>query len=136
VLLCIALIEMSCAQPGAQERPDDFRVFWTAFRNAILEGKREQVAAMTHFPFRTRGSLDSDPVRTHDRQSFFRLFDRLLEQDPGLSRETSTMRKLIYEKTMIADRELSGQGTQMRVGTFTFRKVNAQWLFALAYLDE
>jgi len=136
LLVCTVLTQTSCAQPGAREAAEEFRIFWTAFRSAALDGKREQVATMTEFPFRTRGPLDGDPVRTYDRPAFLRLFDRLLEQDPGLSRETSTMQRLIRDKTTIAGRELNEGATQARVGSFTFRKVNGRWLFTLAYLDE
>lgn len=130
------LVQASCAQPAKQRAPDEFATFWTGFRTAVLAGERDRIASMTEFPFRTRGPLDSDPVRTHDRAGFPRLLDRLLAQDPGTARETSTMRRLIQDKTAITERDVNSMGNQARVGNFVFRKVGEHWVFTLAYLDE
>jgi hypothetical protein len=60
---------------------ESFERFWMVFRQAVLAGDKDRVASMTRFPFETRGTMDDDPVKTHDRASFLRILDRLLTDD-------------------------------------------------------
>ncbi|MDB4985726.1 MAG: hypothetical protein JWN04_904 [Myxococcaceae bacterium] len=56
-------------------------VFWLAFRTAVAWGDKEAIADLARFPFETRGSDDSNPVREHDRAALIAMLDKLLEQD-------------------------------------------------------
>lgn len=139
ILVVLALSAApSCSQPtGGQEAPlEGFQKFWSGFRQGVLAGDKDKVASLAAFPFKTRGILDSDPVKAYDRASFLRLFDQLLDQDPGLSREPETMRRLIERTTTVTDKVLGTGGQTARVGVFTFQRMNGRWRFTMAYLEE
>lgn len=113
----------------------DFAKFWDDFRSAVLQGRAAQTAALTHFPFKTRGTMDDDPVVAHDRPWFLRSYKNLLAVDPGLSDGPWTMRKLIEQTTgAVANDAVSGN--RARIGDFLFEKINGRWWFTFAYFDE
>lgn len=85
-------LSVSCDRPAGdkQSSADGFRQFWSEFRQAALAGDKEKVASLTWLPFKTRGPLDSDPVRTYERAAFLAVFDKLLARylpDPDLHGE-------------------------------------------------
>jgi len=55
-----------------QKSLDDFAAYWPEFREAVASGDRDKIAALTRFPFETRGDSDDDPVRKLDREKFLR----------------------------------------------------------------
>jgi hypothetical protein len=127
----------SCAQQVRQKAPlETFQKFWSEFRDAVLAENKTLVASMTKFPFTTRGTLDSDPVKTLDRASFLDSFTQLLDQDPGLSRQPDTMRRLIERTQSVSSKHLGDGDQTARVGQFVFRRTGEQWLFTLAYIEE
>ncbi|HZF67584.1 MAG TPA: hypothetical protein VEZ47_06075 [Gemmatirosa sp.] len=126
-----------------------FRTFWTAFRSAALAGDTVRVAALTRFPFRTRGDMDDDSVRRHARRAFPALFvERALTVDPGLSIEPETMRDLIARTIVPGDGVVHADGRRARVGAFVFERVAVSvgaprrarraraWRFVQAYLPD
>ena len=138
IILLLALSPgcLFAGQTGAETATKDFQSFWTEFRQAIKANDKDKVASMTRFPFKTRGQTDSDPVKSHTKESFMKIWDKILEADPGLSPETDTMRRYVERKATITSKDLgSGKGSA-RVGTFVFEKVQGKWLFTMAYLDE
>ena len=123
-------------QTGAETEAKDFQAFWTEFRQAIKANDKDKVVSMTRFPFKTRGETDSDPVKTHTKESFLKIWDEMLKADPGLSPETDTMRRFVERKATITSKDLgSGKGS-VRIGNFVFEKVQGKWLFTMAYLDD
>ena len=117
-------------------QPQAFHEFWGHFKSVVLAGNKEQVAAVTFFPFKTRGMLDSDPVRLHDRRSFDELFDRLLAQDSGLKKEPEPMRDLIQRTDFSQAKPVKKHNSRERIGNFVFQRVDNRWRFVMAYLDE
>lgn len=117
-------------------QPQAFHEFWVHFKIGVLAGNKEQVAAVTFFPFKTRGMLDSDPVRLHDRQSFEELFDRLLAQDSGLKKEPEAMRDLIQRTDFSGAKSVKKHHSRERIGNFVFQRIDSQWRFVMAYLDD
>ena len=107
-----------------------------AHRKYPTANDKDKVASMTRFPFKTKGQTDSDPVKTHTKGSFLKIWDKILQADPGLRPETDTMRRYVERKATITSKDLgSGKGSA-RIGTFVFEKVQGKWLFTMAYLDE
>jgi hypothetical protein len=137
LFLIFALPAMACSRQVQIKRKDlsgEFQTFWTGFREAVLRGDKAAVESMTQFPFKTRGILDSDPVKTYDQASFDGIYEKLLAQDTGLSPEPETMRHLI-ERTKAG--KGSGDGDEMaRVGNFVFQKIADRWCFTQAYMEE
>jgi hypothetical protein len=127
----------ACSQQASSESTaTSFRSFWIQFRTAALSGDSGKVAALTYFPFETRGTLDDSPVQKVGRVEFDRLLGRLLEQDPGLRPEPETMRALLERTTAVEDREVVEGGKTARLGTFVFRRVDGAWRFTRAYVEE
>jgi hypothetical protein len=129
------------APPASPEAParKSFQVFWAEFRAAVKANDKERIASLTAFPFKTRGNDDGDPVKKHDRASFLKILDQLLDSDPGLSREPDKMRLLIEQKAEISSkelREIDESGGQARAGNFVFEKAGEKWAFTFAYVEE
>jgi hypothetical protein len=115
---------------------ESFERFWMVFRQAVLAGDKDRVASMTRFPFETRGTMDDDPVKTHDRASFLRILDRLLADDAGTTAASETMRQYIERTTTLTERNVAPGDTEARVGNFGFARLGGRWLFTRAYIDE
>ena len=133
--------------PGAAAEPADAQdaaaraalaVFWTRFRTAALAGDPAAVAALARFPFRTRGEMDDDPTRTHDRAAFAALLPRLLAQDPGLAAEPETVRDLIARTAVLPADALDADGRRARLGPLVFERAAGEggWRLAMAYLAD
>jgi hypothetical protein len=133
--LCAAFSAFSGQGPpkGARE---EFRNFWGQFRSSVLAGDKEQVASLTLFPFKTRGMLDSDPTRLHDRRAFIEMFDKLVMQDTGLKKEPEPMRDLIQRIETPQRQTVHKQQAMERIGNFVFQRIDHEWRFVMAYLDE
>jgi hypothetical protein len=126
------LAPTSCAQSeGKRAAGDDFQKYWSDFRAAAVSKDVDKVAALTRFPFKTKGILDSDPQKTYDAAGFRKLFPKLLEQDTGLRPEPEPMLRYIERTTAPA-----AKGDSARVGQFVFEKAQGKWQFALAYVEE
>jgi hypothetical protein len=137
VLACALASSVARAQHTGHDTPaQGFASFWSAFRDAALAGNTDTVASMAAFPFTTRGTLDSDPVKTYDRAAFIKIFDRLLDQDPGLSRAPDTMRHLIERTKTVNSKAFGDGGETARIGVFVFQKIGGQWRFTRAYVEE
>jgi hypothetical protein len=113
----------------------EFQAFWTEFRQAVTANDKNKVVAMTRFPFKTRGLIDDDPVKTYSRESFLKIWDQLLQSDPGDSPDASTMQRFLERKTTISVRDSAGIGA-FHIGRFVFEKIKEKWLFTMAYLDN
>jgi hypothetical protein len=128
---------VSCPQQTGRESPvGSFQKFWSDFREAALTGNKDKIASLAEFPFQTRGILDSDPLQMHDRASFLSLFDRLLSQDPGLSREPQTMRSLLERTRSVTGKALDSGGDTARIGAFVFQRIGGRWRFTRAYIED
>jgi hypothetical protein len=132
LVLLLALLAGSSlsAQSG------DIQAFWTEFRQAIKNNDKDKVAAMTRFPFKTRGQTDSDPVKTHNKVSFLKIWDKLMQADPGLGPDADTMRRFVERKPTITSEASASEKGSARVGNFVFDRVQGKWLFTMAFLDE
>jgi hypothetical protein len=137
IVLFVALSPgSSFARPAqADTAAKEFQSFWTEFRQAIMANDKEKVASMTRFPFKTRGTMDSDPVKKRAKESFLNILDKLLQTDPGLSAEPGTMRQLIERQATVTSKEVTTQNFA-RVGDFVFEKAQGKWLFTMAFWDE
>jgi hypothetical protein len=141
-----ARAQVADARAASTPAAADFRAFWAAFRSAALAGDTARVAALTRFPFRTRGDMDGDRVRRHPRRAFPALFlARALVVDPGLSTEPETMRDLVERTIVPGDGTVDAKGRHARVGAFVFERVAVSsptrrraraWRFVQAYLPD
>lgn len=139
-LAVLAVILVLAAAAHAQSHVTEFQAFWDEFRTSVLQNDRTRVAALTAFPFRTRGPLDRDPVIKHNRATFLKLFDKLLSQKhyryDGPKLEPFTMRQLIEEKTTITAKDFSGDKRTVWIEDFIFEKTRGRWSFAFAYTER
>jgi hypothetical protein len=122
--------------PAGKSAVQDFQGFWSDFRTATLANDLGRIMAMTRFPFRTRGPMDDDPVVSHGKDGFAKLWEKLLLQDPGLRPEPETVRQLIQRKVRISAAEHGRGASTARVAGLVFERVNGRWFFTRAYVEE
>jgi hypothetical protein len=122
---------VACSNPSPAMAEGEFQKFWTEFRRAALKKDVDRVSSMTAFPFETKGSLDENPIRSHDAGAFRAIFSKLLDMDTGLSAKRESMLQYIERKPTVAS-----TGDQTRVGQFVFEKRQGKWAFVMAYLEE
>lgn len=125
---------------GAGKRASDsaavgeFAVFWERFRMASLAGDSVALLAMTAMPFRIMGPMDDDPVVERDSAAFLAILPRLLDSDPSLSAQPTTMRQLLNQAATPPQGAVDGD--EARVGNFVFTHRAGRWRFAVAYLSD
>ncbi|MEW6517646.1 MAG: hypothetical protein AB1439_12170 [candidate division FCPU426 bacterium] len=134
VLSGFALAACSQGQPPAAQ--GDFHAYWKEFRAASLSLSARKAAAMTQFPFITRGEMDEDPEIPRDREWFERMYPAVLQADPGMRPEPETMLQLINRTPQVTERDYAPGSDFARVGLFEFRKINGAWKFVRAYWAE
>lgn len=106
--------------------------FWASLRKAALAGDTDAVAALTRFPFKTRGELDGEPWVQHGREGFPAVFSRLLQQDTGLAAEEEPLRRLIERTPSLQE----GAAGSARLAALVFELVDGRWMLTAAYLAE
>jgi hypothetical protein len=113
-----------------------FQAYWGEFRTAVLNDDGVKFTALTQFPFKTRGTMDWDPVLRHNRAWFAKNYARLLADDPGVTAELQrdTQRALIERTEQLSEKHKLGS-TGWRIGNFEFKKVRGRWLLVMAYWD-
>jgi hypothetical protein len=135
ILFALPMFGFCAPQEARQNRQLDVQAFWSAFRGAVLTGDKNATASLAEFPFKTRGTLDNDPVMTIDKDSFIEMLDRILDQDPGLRQEPETMRELIRRTAAVPQESIENE-TMFRIGLFLFKKIRGKWRFVQAYIEE
>jgi len=136
-LALVAMVALlACSNSARGDDPlESFQTFWKSFRESIVDAKPDAVAALTQFPFKTRGTLDDAPVRSVDQAGFAGALEEVLGQDPGLSSKPETMRDLILRTETVDERAMSGSG-MARIGSLVFSNTAAGWRLTMAYTDD
>ena len=111
-----------------------FNEFWKSFRQAVLSSDTIQIVTFTHFPFETRGPLDSDPTIRHNKQKFRHVFQAFLNQWDGMDLEGTTELESIKKTTIINKKDIADEYT--RVGNLVFKKTKDGWKLVFAYLNN
>jgi hypothetical protein len=133
--ICVAALLWPSGHAYALDTANgDFLAFWTRFRVAALADKPDAVASMTRFPFLEKGIVPGITTVRHSRESFLKLWAKLLEQDSG--ERSSTMRTLIAEKRSVAPNEVGQSGRTAQVGMFEFQKTSQGWRFTAAFVSD
>ncbi|WP_224984844.1 hypothetical protein [Geomonas agri] len=121
------------------EAKSDAQDFWSRFRQAVLSGDSDRVAAMTKLPLWVRGPDDSDPVMYYGRQDFARVLKRLLNQEVSFLKDgkviSRTMLEVIKEKRNLSSKDLQVPDS-LSVELFYFQKVVGIWVFTRGYLED
>lgn len=135
----IAILVLFPAVANAQTQVAEFQAFWNQFRSAVQQNDKARIAALTSFPFITRGPFDRDPTIKHSRAWFLKSIDGLLAQEhyryDGPKLQPFTMRELIEEKQTITEKDLNG-GNRVWIEDFVFDKRRGRWFFTFAYTDK
>ena len=139
LITSLAIVLVLGASAPAQNQVAEFQAFWDQFRAAVRQKDKAGIAALTSFPFTTRGPLDRDPTIRHSRVWFLKSIDGLLAQKhyryDGPKLQPFTMRELIEEKQTITEKDLSGSN-RVWIEDFVFDKRRGRWLFTFAYTEE
>ncbi|MBE9563318.1 MAG: hypothetical protein IMF12_10705 [Proteobacteria bacterium] len=114
--------------------PEGAQIFWKEFRAAVLNDKQSDVVAITKFPFKTRGDLDSDPERSYDKEAFLKLFKTIFTQYDR--RAQKIISEVMKERTALIPKNLHGD-KMFRIENLVFREQDdGKWLFTFAYVLE
>ena len=115
------------------------KIFWRAFRQAVLDGNTAEIASMTRFPFEVRGVDDSDPVKRFNRQEFPAKFWQVVSQQvivmTGKEVIEKKMIQVINEKQDLSAVDMATPDF-FTVELFTFHLIKGRWLFTRAYLEQ
>lgn len=135
-----ALLKPALPAPKAAAEPNSFdalEAYWPAFRSAVEHNDPEKIAALTRFPFETRGDSDDDAVRKLTREQFLQALDSMLNEDPGLLMNgKETQRQHIARSADLTERQYARGDESARVGVFQFDKQSSRWWFTRAYVSD
>ncbi|MDM8564214.1 hypothetical protein QUF74_01015 [Candidatus Halobeggiatoa sp. HSG11] len=122
--------------------PEGAQIFWKEFRAAVLDilsdkgklNKDATVIAMTKFPFKTRGDLDSDPERSYDKEAFLKLFKTIFNQYDR--RAQKIISEVMKERPSLIAKNVHGS-KMFRIENLVFKEQDdGKWLFTFAYVLE
>jgi hypothetical protein len=144
ILLCGSQVHAYCRGkvtdtsgcPAGAPAVAQLQSFWSEFRSAVLSNDQHKIIQMTRFPFRTRGTLDTDPTKAYDRKAFAAIFNQLLDEDAGTGPNPKPMRDLVRETPVVNVRMLGDCGHAAHIGSFEFRSIDGRWKFTHAWLNS
>jgi len=123
-------LSVVCARPVRSS--EDAQSFYIRFRQAALDGNVALLTELTHFPFRTRGELDHDPVEHHNARQFAGLVERLLNERSADN--TRSVRDVLRSHTRIGPDDYQGSPDSIRIENLVFDRLNGHWRFTFAYI--
>ncbi len=97
-----------------------FSAFWDNFRAAILNQDTIKIIATTHFPFQTRGELDSDPVIEYSKDEFPFVLQTYLQQQEYTALNEQSEFELIKATTDVRKEQQTGDW--VRIGDMEFKE--------------
>ena len=112
---------------------NDFLSFWKTFRAAVISYDSNTIISLTKFPFKTKGTLDSDPTMQLNKSNFFKTFKKFLNQWTGFDVSNDT--ELDFIKKNEKPKKEDIQKDYARVGDMVFMRINGQWNFTSLYLN-
>lgn len=140
LITSLAIVLVLVASARAQNQVAEFQAFWDQFRSAVQQNDKAGIAALTSFPFTTRGPFDRDPTVKHSRAWFLKRVDGLLGQKhyryDGPKLQPFTMRELIREKRTITEKDFNGGNNRVWIEDFIFAKRRGRWSFTFAYTEK
>ncbi|MBJ6799768.1 hypothetical protein [Geomonas propionica] len=137
--IAVVAFWLTLALATSAEAKSDAQDFWSRFRQAVLSGESDSVAAMTKLPLWVRGPDDSDRVVYYGRQDFKTVLKRLLNQEVSILKGgkviSRTMLEVIKEKKNLSSKDLQVPDS-LSVELFYFQKVGGRWVFTRGYLED
>jgi len=154
-ILCLSLAVTSCSAAIGVESQNKiskeqksisspqseqiFSVFFSKYRELVIQDNYEEIAEVTLYPFTFKGSLDSDGIIEVNKESFLALLPTFmaLETDVMFANESYQMpAKLSIISTPEEPVILSK--SEVRLHDFVFTKIDGVWFFSKAYtqMDE
>lgn len=127
------VVSDACADDSAEK-------FWNDFRKAVVRHEYSKVVALTHFPFEILGLDESKPTEYHGKKGFRKnymrvLFTPLVVQSSGDKLLHGDMLQVIQGKAKLTEKDYVSPEF-IRVEQFVFERINGQWFFTRAYVDE
>ena len=119
--------------PVQADVPADAQAFWAKFRTAILADNQDKVISITQFPFKTRGDLDDDPIRSHNKDDFLKIYNKIFNEDSHDA--TTTVKKIIEKKEKLIAKDFLLKN-YIRIENLVFEKKKGKWYFTFAYVME
>lgn len=115
------------------EEKESFPQFWKRFRTAAIKNDIKQIITLTHFPFKTKRTLDSDPITKYTKRTFPAVFTAFLKQWNGMDLEGKTESDLIKKTVTLNKKAVHDNYT--RIGDLVFARTNKKWKLVSVYLN-
>ena len=118
----------------------DLDAYWKHFRQAVLSNNRDQLAELTRFPLRVRGTTDLEAEKKIGKAEFPRYIDLLLKQPiystaSGGGMQSRTLYQMVKEQESLP-KKAKVAVSSARFEQFEFALVGGRWLLVRAYLEE
>ena len=118
----------------------DFNVFWSDFREAVLNNNVSEMEKFTQFPLETRGPYDFNPVIKFDKSKFEKIMNLYLKEKIGTDVDfTETQLEYIRNHknldSLNAKQPVVQGGNWARVGDMQFKLINGSWKLTFVYLS-
>lgn len=129
--------------PNENRTEDNFPAFWTAFRNAVLENKMDEIKKRTKFPLKTKGIMDEDAEIDYSENEFEEMFKLFLNMPTGLNPDNfnethkeyiTNNKEIIFEE--FKNPRITDLKDMATVASFVFYKDKDGWKITMLYLDE
>lgn len=129
------LAQVTRSQLSAAANAVDFQRFWERFRQAVMNNDAAAIEAMVAFPFRIKGELDDDPVKTIDKPAFSRFFRASLRERAYMRHFNGSTLDFLRANPVFPKIELDGDGAQ-RIGNLLFQQRSDGWRLTMIYRSE
>lgn len=140
LLIVVTCVCAACSVNEPAVKVNEENQYWDAFRQAVLDDDKDTIISLTHFPFEVRGPGDSASVKSYEQKDFPAIFEQLVTQpvyyqSSGGAINSKPMRQLIEEKQQITPGDFITPDLIQFI-QFEFERIDGQWFFTRAYLEE
>jgi hypothetical protein len=114
----------------------EFNVFWSKFRQAVIDNDTAKIKEYTVLPFKTRGPSDDDPIVEVNESSFIKTFKLFLDNRNGTPEQKTHFE--IVKGIVQIEKLRYGPYTLLnnwaRVDDLEFKKIGNQWKLYFAFI--
>ena len=131
--LALTALSLPSATRPANGPGDSFEVFWTGFRQAVLQNDMRRLATLTRLPLQVGFEADQDHVKTVSRTAF----PAFLSTELGCrSADGDTNAAMIRRKVQPAGRFDFHDDSHATFGAFSFGRGANGWRLTLLNLGD
>ena len=131
--LALTALSLPSAAKPANGPGDSFEVFWTGFRQAVLQNDMRRLTGLTRLPLQVGFEADQDHVKTVSRTALPAFLGAELR---CRSADGNTNAAMIRRKVQPAGRFDFHDNSRATVGVFSFARTTDGWRLTLLNLGD